>query len=363
MRDSMSKFWSKRTHELDPYTPGEQPQDQQYIKLNTNENPYPPSPAAIQAMKDAASEEMRLYPDPESKKLKQAIADYYSVQVNQVFVGNSSDEVLAHTFTALLKHEKPLLFPDISYSFYPAYCSLFGINSELVPLADDFSICVDDYAGDNKRDNGGIIFPNPNAPTGMALSLDEIKSILIANPDSPVVIDEAYVDFGAQTAIPLIADFPNLLVTQTFSKSRSLAGLRVGFAVGSEQLIEGLERVKNSFNSYPLDRAAIAGATASMQDKSHFEICRNKIIDTREKTREALLQMGFEVLPSRTNFLFAKPLNLNAEQLYLGLKAQGVLVRYFNAPRIDGYLRITIGTDEEMKTFIEKLSSLVSKGN
>lgn len=356
----MSKFWSQRTHELDPYTPGEQPQDQQYIKLNTNENPYPPSPLAIQAMQDAANEEMRLYPDPNAIKLKQAIADYYSVDLNQVFVGNSSDEVLAHTFTALLKHDKPLIFPDISYSFYPAYCSLFGINSELIPLADDFSINLNDYAGDQKNENGGIIFPNPNAPTGIALGIGDIEKILQSNPDSVVVIDEAYVDFGAQTAIPLITKYPNLLVTQTFSKSRSLAGLRVGFAVGSEALIEGLERVKNSFNSYPLDRAAIAGATASIQDKTHFEESRNKIIKTREETRETLLKLGFDVLPSLTNFLFAKPLKNNAEALYLGLKEQGVLVRYFNAPRIDGYLRITIGTDEEMALFVNKLSDLVS---
>ena len=351
----MSKFWSKRTHELDPYTPGEQPQDQQYIKLNTNENPYPPSAQAIAAMKEAASEDMRLYPDPAAKTLTQEIANFYSLDNDQVFVGNSSDEVLAHTFVSLLKQEKPLLFPDISYSFYPAYCSLYGINAIKVPLADDFTIQPKDY----EQENGGIIFPNPNAPSGIALSLDKIEEILKANPDSVIVIDEAYVDFGADTAVPLIVNYPNLLITQTFSKSRSLAGLRVGYAMGHPDLINGLERVKNSFNSYPLDRAAIAGAAASMKDTKHFEETCKKIIATRETTSEALKKMDFEVLPSKTNFVFAKPKQHDAQQLYLQLKEQGILIRYFNAPRINGFLRITIGTDKEMATFLEKLSGLL----
>lgn len=351
----MSKFWSKRTHELDPYTPGEQPQDQQYIKLNTNENPYPPSPHAIKAMRDAASEDMRLYPDPAARVLKEAIADYYSLDLEQIFVGNSSDEVLAHTFVSLLKHEKPLLFPDISYSFYPAYCSLYGINAIKVPLADDFTINTEDY----NQENGGIIFPNPNAPSGIALSLIEIERILKNNADSAVVIDEAYVDFGADTAIPLVADYPNLLITQTFSKSRSLAGLRVGFAIGHPDLIDGLERVKNSFNSYPLDRAAIAGAAASIKDKEHFNQTCKQIISTRERVSASLEALNFNVLPSKTNFIFAKPIEKNAETLYLKLKELGVLVRYFNAPRIDGFLRISIGTDKEMDVFLEKLSTLL----
>ena len=351
----MSKFWSKRTHELDPYTPGEQPQDQQYIKLNTNENPYPPSPDAIAAMKEASGEAMRLYPDPNATILKEAIAEYFSLEPNQVFVGNSSDEVLAHTFVALLKHNKPLLFPDISYSFYPAYCSLFGINSKLVPLADDFTITVSDY----KQENGGIIFPNPNAPSGIALSLSEVEEILKANPDSVVVVDEAYIDFGGVSAAPLISRYPNLLITQTFSKSRSLAGLRVGFAIGNKELINGLERVKNSFNSYPLDRAAIAGATASIKDQSYFKESCNKIIYTREKTTASLEAMNFLVLPSKANFIFAKPNDFDAQDLYLKLKENGVLVRYFNSPRINGFLRITIGTDEEMTIFLEKLAAVM----
>jgi len=357
----MSKFWSKRTHELDPYTPGEQPQDQQYIKLNTNENPYPPSPLAIAAMQEASGELMRLYSDPNANELKQAIADFYGVEFNQVFVGNSSDEVLAHAFAGILKHEKPLLFPDISYSFYPSYCKLFDIKSNKVPLADDFTINTDDYL--NADENGAIVFPNPNAPTGIALTLTEIASILKANPDVPVLVDEAYVDFGAETAIALINKYPNLLVVQTFSKARSLAGLRVGFAVGNADLIEALERVKNSFNAYPLDRAAIAGGAAAMADKAHFEECRKKIITTRERTTEALTALGFDVLPSKANFVFAKPdpakTNKNAEILYLELKEKGVLVRYFNKPRISDYLRITIGTDVEMDVLFDKLSSIL----
>lgn len=354
----MSKFWSKRVQELDPYTPGEQPQDQQYIKLNTNENPYPPSPKAIEAMQNASDENMRLYPDPNCHGLKQAIAEYYALPVEQVFVGNSSDEVLAHTFVALLKHDKPLLYPDISYSFYPCYCKLFGINATQIPLAEDFTIQPKDY----EQENGGIVFPNPNAPSGILLSLGKIEEILKANPDSVIVIDEAYIDFGGDTAIPLIAKYPNLLITQTFSKSRSLAGLRVGFALGQKELIEGLERVKNSFNAYPLDRAALQGSIASINDKKYFEETCNKIIKTREETTAALEKMNFTVLPSKTNFIFAKPdltLNkTNAKDLYLKLKEEGVLVRYFNAPRINEFLRITIGTDEEMRIFLDKIAVL-----
>ncbi len=354
----MSKFWSKRTHELSPYKAGEQPQDQQYIKLNTNENPYPPSPLAIDAMRTASGEAMRLYPDPNSYELKKAIAEYYAVWTDQVFVGNSSDEVLAHAFVALLKHSKPLLFPDISYSFYPSYCKLFCIDYKQVALADDFTIDLNDYSEETADQVGAIIFPNPNAPTGIALTLNEIETILKANPDSPVVIDEAYVDFGARTAIALVNDYPNLLVTQTFSKSRSLAGLRVGFAIGSVEMIEALERVKNSFNAYPLDRAAIAGATASIKDRTHFQECCSKIIKTRERVSTKLSDLGFTVLPSKANFLFAKPVE-NAEKLYRDLKENGILVRYFNAPRIDGFLRITIGTDEEMDIFLGKLKGLL----
>ncbi len=351
----MSKFWSKRIQELDPYTPGEQPQDQQYVKLNTNENPYPPSARAIAAMRAAADENMRLYPDPDCHSLKRAIGDYYSIPAEQVFVGNSSDEVLAHTFVALLKHEKPLLYPDISYSFYPCYCKLFGIRAKQIPLAEDFTIQPKDYA----QENGGIIFPNPNAPSGIALSLDAIEEILASNPDSAVVVDEAYIDFGGDSAVPLISEYPNLLITQTFSKSRSLAGLRVGFALGQKELIEGLERVKNSFNAYPLDRAALEGSIAAIQDKDYFRETCQKIIKSRNETAEALKKLGFSVLPSKANFIFARPPKGNAEEIYQDLKKAGVLVRYFKAPRIDEYLRITIGTNQEMATLLEKLEAII----
>lgn len=356
----MSKYWSARTHELAPYTAGEQPQDQQYIKLNTNENPYPPSPHAIAAIQAAAAD-MRLYSDPNAVVLKEAIADFYGVVQQQVFVGNSSDEVLAHAFVGLLKHDKPLLFPDISYSFYPSYCRLFGIDYQQMPLRDDFTIDTSDYM--HTENNGAIVFPNPNAPTGIALSLEDIEQILSANPDSPVLVDEAYVDFGADTAIALVDRYPNLLVVQTFSKARSLAGLRVGFAIGHVDLIEALERVKNSFNAYPLDRAAIVGAAAAMQDKDHFKTCCDKIVTTREQTASALADLGFELLPSKANFIFAKPnpakIQQSAEALYLALKEKGVLVRYFNKPRISDFLRITIGTDEEMESFLSTLKAII----
>jgi len=352
----MSQFWSERTHQLTPYVPGEQPKHVQYIKLNTNENPYPPSEAVQQAIIDASGDDLRLYSDPKATDLKDAIAEFYQVDVTNVFVGNSSDEVLAHTFVALLKHDKPLLFPDISYSFYPVYCRLFGIESQQIPLTDSFDIEMADYP----VENGGIIFPNPNAPTSKALSLDVIEQFLQAHPKSVIVIDEAYVDFGAETAISLIDQYPNLLVVQTFSKSRSLAGLRVGFAVGDSELIEGLERVKNSFHPYSLARNAIAGATASIKDVASFETNRQKIITTRKRTEKELNKLGFDVIPSSANFVFAKPPeSYNAEALYLQLKEKNILIRYFNAPRVDGYLRITIGTDEEMDALFEALNQLI----
>ncbi|HRJ53904.1 MAG TPA: histidinol-phosphate transaminase [Candidatus Thiothrix moscowensis] len=350
----MSQYWSKLVHDLDPYVPGEQPKDQRYIKLNTNECPYPPSPAALAAIHTAADDTLRLYPDPNADVLKDAIAEHYAVDRANVFVGNGSDEVLAHVFHGLLKHEKPLLFPDISYSFYPVYANLYQIEAQQIPLRDDFRLCLGDYA----VDNGGIIFPNPNAPTSMAVGLEAIEALLQTHPDSVVVVDEAYIDFGGETAIPLTATYPNLLVVQTFSKSRSLAGLRVGFAVGHTDLINALERVKNSFNSYPLGRMAIAGAAAAMRDKAYFETMCQRIIATRENTVQKLTELGFTVLPSAANFVFARPPAGNAEAIYLALKQRGVLVRYFNKPRINEYLRITIGTDEEMAAFLQVLSEL-----
>jgi len=351
----MSQFWSQRVQELDPYVPGEQPKNQQFIKLNTNENPYPASPKALEAMQQAVSGSLRLYPDPNADQLKQSIADFYDIDKSCVFVGNGSDEVLAHAFVALLKQDKPLLYPDISYSFYPVYCKLFGIDSIQVPLNESFEIDPQDY----QQDNGSIIFPNPNAPTGMALPLDAVEQILQSNPTSVVLVDEAYVDFGGDTAVSLIDRYPNLLVVQTLSKSRSLAGIRVGFAIGNAELIEGLERVKNSFNSYPLGRVEQLGASYAMQDREYFESCCDQIIATRESSTKALEALGFDVLPSKANFIFAKPpQGKSAEAIYLSLREKGILVRYFKVARISDYLRISIGTDEEMQQLIDSLKAI-----
>lgn len=351
----MSQYWSPLVQQLEPYVPGEQPKDQRYIKLNTNECPYPPSPQVLAAIQQELTDTLRLYPDPNADLFKEAIANYYGLESKQVFVGNGSDEVLAHVFQALFKPEQPLLFPDISYSFYPVYANLYQLTVQQIPLAADFSLDLTAYT----QTNGGIIFPNPNAPTGSALELAAIEALLQRNSASVVVIDEAYVDFGAETAISLIDHYPNLLVVQTLSKSRSLAGLRAGFAVGHPALIEALERVKNSFNSYPLDRLAIVGAAAAMQDRAYFaEICQ-RIIKTRTSVVAGLQQLGFEVLPSAANFVFARPPQGNAEAIYLALKAQGVLVRHFKKPRIQEYLRVTIGTDDEMDVLLTKLHALV----
>ena len=352
----MSQYWSPLVQQLEPYVPGEQPKDQRYIKLNTNECPYPPSPKVSAAIQQELADTLRLYPDPNADLFKDAIAAYYGLESKQVFVGNGSDEVLAHVFHALFKPDQPLLFPDISYSFYPVYANLYRLSVKQIPLATDFSLDLTAYT----PANGGIIFPNPNAPTGSALELAAIEQLLQLNSSSVVVVDEAYVDFGAATAIPLIHQYPNLLVVQTLSKSRSLAGLRAGFAVGHPALIEALERVKNSFNSYPLDRLAIVGAAAAMQDQAYFaEICQ-KIIKTRTRVVAQLQALGFQVLPSAANFVFARPPLGNAEAIYLALKAQGVLVRHFNKPRIQAYLRITIGTEAEMDVLLAKLSALVA---
>lgn len=351
----MSKFWSPFVKDLVPYVPGEQPKLQKLVKLNTNENPYGPSPKAVAAMQAELGDSLRLYPDPNSDLLKQAVADYYGVQRAQVFVGNGSDEVLAHLFYGLFKQDKPILFPDITYSFYPVYCGLYGIAYENVPLRDDFSIDVAAYL----KPNGGIIFANPNAPTGRLLALDEIRRLLQGNPDSVVVIDEAYIDFGGQSAISLVNDFPNLLVTQTLSKSRSLAGLRVGLAVGHADLIEALERVKNSFNSYPLDRLAIVGAAAAFADEDYFIETCSKVIASREQVTAELTKLGFNVLPSAANFIFAMHPEQDAAALAQGLREQGVIVRHFNSVRINQYLRISIGTPEQNQALLEALKPLL----
>jgi histidinol-phosphate aminotransferase len=352
----MSKFWSDVVHKLTPYVPGEQPKLTNLVKLNTNENPYGPSPKVIEALKAEAADTLRLYPDPNSDALKAAVASNFNLQSNQVFVGNGSDEVLAHVFQALLKHEQPLLFPDISYSFYPVYCGLYAIDYQTIPLATDFSINVDDY----KRPNGGIIFPNPNAPTGIPLALNEIERLLQHNTESVVVVDEAYVDFGTESAVGLINQYPHLLVTHTLSKARSLAGLRVGYALGSVDLIEALIRVKDSFNSYPIDRFASAGAVAAMQDVAYFEQTCQKVIATREALVRDLMALGFEVLPSGANFIFAKHKTHDGAELTAMLREHNIIVRHFKSPaRISNYLRITIGTDQQSRQLVDALTTVL----
>lgn len=340
--------------ELEPYVPGEQPQIDGLIKLNTNESPYGPTPRIQSLMTPERLERLRLYPDPNSFKLKEAIAGYYGVGREQVFVGNGSDEVLGLAFMAFFQQRRPLLFPDITYSFYPVYCQLFGIRFQTQPLRDDFTINFADYPAEN----GGIIFPNPNAPTGIGLPLAEIEALLQRNRDSVVVVDEAYVDFGGQTAIALVDKYPNLLVVQTLSKSRALAGMRVGFAVGSKELIEGLDRVKNSFNSYPLDALAEAAAVTAFEDEDYFRLCRDQVIATREWTRRELESLGFRVLPSQANFVFAAP-PVEAAGLMAQLRANKILVRHFAKPRIADFLRISVGTQAQMERLVEVLKTLL----
>ena len=352
----MSQYWSNLVHSLTPYVPGEQPKINNLIKLNTNENPYGPSPKVLAALQKEAADSLRLYPDPNSDALKQAIAEYHGLNSNQVFVGNGSDEVLAHVFNALLKHDKPILFPDITYSFYPVYCGLYEIAFETVPLNDAFEIKVEDYF----KANGGIIFPNPNAPTGRLLALADIERLLKRNAQSVVVIDEAYVDFGGESAVSLVNRYPQLLVTHTLSKARSLAGLRVGYAVGHPDLIDALHRVKDSFNSYPLDRFAQAGAIAAMQDKEYFEETRQRVIKTREAVVDALENLGFDVLPSGANFIFARHPQHDAEALASSLREQKIIIRHFKKPaKIAQFLRITIGTDDECQALVNALKSIL----
>lgn len=355
----MSIFWSPVVHTLSPYTPGEQPKIDGLIKLNTNENPYPPSPHAIAAIRAELGEDgdrLKLYPEPTGQMLREALADHFGVDRAHVFVGNSSDEVLAHTFIGLLKHDRPLLFPDITYSFYPVYCGLYGIEYRQIALDEQFSIQVDDYIAARP---GAVIFPNPNAPTGRLLPLTDISRLARALPDSPVVIDEAYVDFGGESAVALIADHPNLLVTQTLSKSRSLAGLRVGFAIGQPHLIDGLTRVKDSFNSYPLDRLALVGATAAVRDREWFDQTRRRVMASRDRLSDELAALGFEVLPSAANFVFARHPRHDAAKLAAALREQRILVRHFKAARIDQFLRITVGTTAQCDALVEALQSLV----
>ncbi|MBP7652253.1 histidinol-phosphate transaminase [Candidatus Dependentiae bacterium] len=350
-----NKYWSELTKKINPYTPGEQPQDKKYVKLNTNENPYPPSPKVFEAVKKVSESSLKLYPDPDSNILKQAIASYYKIDKSFIFTGNGSDEVLAFCYPAFFNYDKPVLFPDITYSFLPVFASLFNIKIETISLTDDFSINISDY----KRPNTGIIIPNPNAPTGRYLELDLIREILKFNQNSIVIIDEAYIDFGGESAIKLVESYPNLLVVQTLSKSKSLAGLRLGFAVGQPELIEAMNRIKSSFNSYTIDRLCSAGAAAAFEDAEYYNQISLKIINTREDAVKELSKLGFYIIPSKSNFLFVKHSVFNAEKLYILLKQNGVLVRYFKKPRIDNYLRITIGTKEEMEVLYRTIKTII----
>ena len=332
---------------------------QRLVKLNTNESPYGPSPKALVAIENQNNSDLRLYPDPEGAALKQAIAKLHGLDPKQVFLGNGSDEVLAHVFAGLLKQSKPVHFPDITYSFYPVYCKLFGIDYKTVALGDQFDISIADY----KVPNGGIIFPNPNAPTGRSIPRSEIEALLSHNKDSVVVIDEAYVDYGTESCIPLLrgsACPENLLVVHTLSKSRALAGLRVGFAVGHPDLIEGLERVKNSFNSYPLGRLAQAGAIAAIEDQAHLEKTANKVIQTRTTLVAELSALGFETLPSTANFIFTRHLKHSGAKLYQALRDRGIIVRHFKSARIEEFLRITIGTDEQSSELVAALKEILN---
>ena len=352
----LNRFWSPKVHELSPYVPGEQPKLKNLVKLNTNENPFPPSDKVFAAMQGELGASLRLYPDPNATKLRQALANHTGLTIDQVFVGNGSDEVLAHTFQALLQHNEPLLFPDISYSFYPVYCGLYGIEKVEVPLAQDLTINVEDY----QQPNGGVILPNPNAPTGELLSLTAIRRLLSTNPDSVVVIDEAYIDFGGRSATELVPEFDNLLVVQTLSKSRSLAGLRVGFAFGQSHLIEALERVKNSFNSYPLSSESQAGAIAAVEDVEYFQKTCQANISQRDQLAGQLQALGFSMTQSQANFLFVTHHTLGAPDIAAALRQQGIIVRHLtNNPRITNYLRISVGSASECELLVEALTQLI----
>lgn len=355
----MSREWTKNLRNIEPYVPGEQSKDKDIVKINANENPYPPSPKAIEVLKSFDTNKLRFYPSANSTKLKEAIAKYYKVDVSNVFVGNGSDDVLAVAFQSFFNSEKPIVYPDLTYSFYPVWCSLFGIKYKNYPVGDDFRINPEDY----KEKNGGVVIPNPNAPTSLGEGLDFVEKILNYNQDSVVIIDEAYVDFGGTSSIPLIDKYENLLVTGTFSKSRSLAGLRIGFAIGSKALIDVMEAVKNSYNSYTVDSLSIEMGAASIEDDEYFKSTCKKVIKTRERVTLELKKLGFDVLDSQTNFIFATHNEHNMKSLFEYLKTQKVFIRYFSLPRIENYVRITIGTNEEMDIFLEKTKEFILNDN
>lgn len=341
--------WEANVRKVVPYTPGEQPDDEKMIKLNTNENPYPPAPGVERVLRGMDADTMRLYPDPTAGELVRAIAEAYGLKEEQVFVGVGSDDVLAMSFLTFFNSEKPILFPDITYSFYDVWAELFRIPYKRPALDEHFCIRKEDYF----VENGGIIFPNPNAPTGVEMAQSDIEEIVSRSQDVIVMIDEAYVDFGAQSAIPLIEKYDNLLVVQTFSKSRSMAGMRIGFACGSPALIKYLNDAKYSFNSYTMSRTALAAGVEAVRDKEYFEDTCRKIVETREWAKQELQALGFALLDSKANFIFASHPSCPAAELYQALRDAHIYVRYFPKERIDNYLRITVGTRQEMQVFID----------
>ena len=348
--------WKKNLRVVDPYVPGEQPKQENMIKLNTNENPYPPAPGVEKVLKSMETGDFRLYPKPDARELVDALAEEYKVHANQVFVGVGSDDVLGMAFLTCFNSEKPVLFPDITYSFYPVWADLFKIPYNRPALDENFCIKKEDYF----VENGGIVIANPNAPTSIAMPLAEIEEIVAKNPDSVVIIDEAYVDFGGETALPLVDKYDNLLVVQTFSKSRSMAGMRIGFAIGNKELIDAMYAVRNSYNSYTMNMPSILCGVEAVKDRAYFDKSRKAIMETREDVAEKLAKLGFTVLPSSTNFLFAAHESVPAEELFMMLREKHIYVRYFKSPRINNYLRITIGTPEQMEVFLKELESYLA---
>lgn len=353
----MNDLWKKNLRDIEPYVPGEQSKDRDIVKINANENPYPPSPKAVEALKNFDTDRLRFYPQANATALKQAIADFYEVKAENVFVGNGSDDVLALAFQAFFNGDKPIAYPDITYSFYPVWCRLLGIEYVNYPLDENFRINVEDY----KAENGGVVIPNPNAPTSIGEGREFVEKLMEYNQDSVVIIDEAYCDFGGVSSVPLIEKYENLLVSGTFSKSRSLAGMRIGFAIGSKTLIDTLEAVKNSYNSYTVDALSIAMGIEAMKDVEYFNETISKIIATRARVTEELRLLGFEVLDSQTNFIMATHEGYNMKEMFEYLKENKIFIRYFNQPRINKYVRITIGTDEEMDKFLNGVKSFINR--
>ena len=343
--------WKKNLRVVEPYIPGEQPKQENMIKLNTNENPYPPAPGVEKVLKSMETGDFRLYPKPDARELVDALAEEYNIPANQIFVGVGSDDVLGMAFLTCFNGEKPILFPDITYSFYPVWADLFKIPYERPALDENFCIKKEDYF----VENGGIVIANPNAPTSIAMPLADIEEIIAKNPDSVVIIDEAYVDFGGESALPLVDKYENLLVVQTFSKSRSMAGMRIGFAFGSKELIDAMYAVRNSYNSYTMNMPSILCGTEAVKDRAYFDKTRAAIVETREEVAEKLTKLGFKVLPSNANFLFVSHERVPAEELFLMLREKHIYVRYFKQPRIQNYLRITIGTPEQMNIFLAEV--------